>query len=131
MLKCFYIILLFVFLNDSDPDSYTCTHCCGCSIKTLPFKSLDFSILLKEVSYAHRGCIYLIKKDSKTEKLSYCYNLTFKMSVISVMQSWIFIVTSVFSVKWSFRNHKSWFDLLSLLSMLKAVVLLNILRELW
>ncbi len=64
--------------------------------------SVRLFMFLKEVSSAHQGCIYLIKKYIKKHK--YCeILLQCKItSFFSVMRSCIFsIITPVFSVTWS------------------------------
>ncbi len=69
---------------------------------TLLFKSLwmvryFFLMFFKEVSSAHQGCNYLIKNTVKTVIL---------WNIIPMIKSCIFsIITRVFSVTWSFRNH--------------------------
>ncbi len=59
--------------------------------------------LLKDVSYAHRACIYLIKIQ---RKLVILWNIITYFHLFLWWQSWIFcIITSVFSLTRSFRNH--------------------------
>ncbi len=56
-----------------------------------------FLMFFKEVSSAHQGCNYLIKNTVKTVIL---------WNIIPMIKSCIFsIITRVFSVTWSFRNH--------------------------
>ncbi len=57
-------------------------------------------------SCAHQGCIELIQNAVKTEILWILlqFKIMFSISIL-MKQSWIFgIITSVFSVAWSFRN---------------------------
>ncbi len=84
------------------------------------FKSLG-SYMQKSVSSAHQGSIYSIKNTVKTVILLF----------IPVKQSWIFsIITPVFSVTWSFRNHSNMLKKhFLLLSMRKTVVLIHIYVE--
>ncbi len=58
-------------------------------------------MFLKEVSYAHQGCIYLIKNTVKTVILwniitiqnnCFLFEYILKMHFIPVMQSWIFSI---------------------------------------
>jgi len=73
--------------------------------------------VLKEVSSAHQGCIYLIKntvnasilwKNITILKKTVFYLNIFENVIYSCDQSWIFsIITPVFSVTWSFRNHSN------------------------
>jgi len=75
-----------------------------------------FVMFLKEVSYAHLTCIYLIKNTEK-KKQWYCEILIqFKWMVfyLNILPNIIYFwcksefssaITPVFSVTWSFRNH--------------------------
>ncbi len=70
--------------------------------------SVRFFYVLKEVSYAHQGCIYLIKNTIET--LILWILLPFKITdfyFISCDIKLIFSIFSVFSVTWSFRNHSN------------------------
>ncbi len=92
---------------------------------TLPCRSLwsvRFLHFLKKFCNAHQGCIYLIKKKNKKKISVFCFNIFFKCNLFL----WCKAEFSVFSIKWSFRNHA---DVLLkkhflLLSMLKTVNIL-------
>jgi len=64
-------------------------------------------MFLKQVFYAHQGCIYLIKHTVKPFKRAVSVGLSWNVIYFRWGQSCIFsIITSVFSVTWSFRNQK-------------------------
>ncbi len=64
---------------------------------------VEFCMFLKETSYAHQGCIYLIKNIVKQK---YCKILSqFQITIFCIYFKWIFsIITPSFSVTRSFRN---------------------------
>ncbi len=67
-----------------------------------------FSMFLKEISFAHQGCIYMIRN---TVKQSYCeILLQFKRTVfyfIYYFPVMAKVKCTVFNVTWSLRNHSN------------------------
>ncbi len=94
---------------------------------TLPFKGLG----LVRFVFSFHACQVWSNTVIFTLKILFYIWKYFKIEFIPVMQSWNFsIVSQVFSVTWSFRNHSNMMICCSkhflLLSVLKTVVLLNI-----